>query len=80
MTVQVRVHAGVASIPGSIGDYSWNGANGTVWWNDPAEHLVVVAGTAVHGELRKIYREQMADLVYGAMEKSYIPAAERLGR
>jgi CubicO group peptidase (beta-lactamase class C family) len=80
LTVAVRMHAGVGAVPGSIGDYTWNGANGTGWWNDPAEHLVVAWGTAAPGDLRKYYREQMADLVYGAMEKSYIPAAERLGR
>jgi CubicO group peptidase (beta-lactamase class C family) len=80
LTVAVRTRAGVAAVPGSIGDYTWNGANGTGWWNDPAEHLVVAFGTAAPGDLRKYYREQMADLVYGAMEKSYVPAAERLGR
>jgi CubicO group peptidase (beta-lactamase class C family) len=80
LTVAVRTRAGVAAVPGSIGDYTWNGANGTAWWNDPAEHLVVAFGTAAPGELRKYYREQMADLVYGAMERSYIPAGERLGR
>lgn len=80
LTVAVRTRAGVASVAGSIGDYTWNGANGTAWWNDPAEHLVVVYGTAAPGELRKYYREQMADLVYGAMDKSHVPAGERLGR
>jgi len=80
LTVAVRMHAGVAAIPGSIGMYTWNGANGTIWWNDPAEHLVVVVGTAAPGELRKRYRNQFADMVYGAMVKSYVPAGERLGR
>jgi len=80
LTVAVRLHAGVAAIPGSIGMYTWNGANGTIWWNDPAEHLVVVVGTAAPGDLRKRYRNQFADMVYGAMVKSYIPAGERLGR
>jgi CubicO group peptidase (beta-lactamase class C family) len=65
--VAVRVHDGIAAVPGSKGDYTWNGANGTLWWNDPQERLVVVAGTAAPGELRKYYREQMAALVYGAM-------------
>lgn len=65
--VAVRVHDGLAAIPGSRGDYSWNGANGTSYWADPAERLVVVVGTVAPGEIRKYYREQMADLVYGAM-------------
>jgi hypothetical protein len=29
--------------------------------------LVVVAGTAAPGEIRKYYREQLGALVYGAM-------------
>lgn len=80
LTVAVRTQVGVAAIPGSVGDYTWNGANGTGWWNDPAEHLVVVFGTAAPGDIRKYYREQMADLVYAAMEKSYVVPAERVGR
>lgn len=67
LAVAVRVHEGVAAVPGSVGDYTWNGANGTLWWNDPRERLVVVTGTAQPGELRKYYREQMGALVYGAL-------------
>jgi len=51
----------------SVGDYLWNGANGTARWNDPKERLVVVNGTVAPGEIRKYYREQMSVLVYGAM-------------
>ena len=65
--VAVRLHDGVAATPGSKGDYSWNGANGTSYWADPQERLVVVVGTAAPGEIRKYYREQMGALVYGAM-------------
>jgi len=67
LAVAVRVRDGVAAVPGSPGDYTWNGANGTIWWNDPQERLVVVAGTAAPGEIRKYYREQVGALVYGAM-------------
>jgi CubicO group peptidase (beta-lactamase class C family) len=65
--VAVRLHDGVAATPGSKGDYTWNGANGTSYWADPQERLVVVVGTAAPGEIRKYYREQMGALVYGAM-------------
>jgi CubicO group peptidase (beta-lactamase class C family) len=65
--VAVRLHNGVAATPGSKGDYTWNGANGTSFWADPRERLVVVVGTAAPGEIRKYYREQMGALVYGAM-------------
>lgn len=67
LAVAVRLNDGVAATPGSSGDYSWNGANGTSWWNDPQERLVVVVGTVGPGEIRKYYREQMGALVYGAM-------------
>ncbi len=42
----------------------------TGFWNDPAERLTVVVGTAGPGEIRKYYREQMGALVYGAMTDS----------
>ena len=67
LAVAVRTLPGVAATPGSVGDYTWNGANGTAFWVDPAERLVVVFGTAAPGELRKYYREQVSALVYGAM-------------
>jgi len=65
--VAVRISDGIAAVPGSPGDFTWNGANGTAFWADPKEGLVVVYGTAAPGDIRKYYREQMADLVYGAM-------------
>ena len=65
--VAVRLVDGVASVHGSPGDYTWNGANGTAFWVDPQERLVVVYGTVAPGEIRKYYREQVQDLVYGAM-------------
>lgn len=67
--VAVRTEPGVAATNGNVGDYSWNGANGTLFWADPKEKLVVVTMTVGPGEIRKYYREQMAALVYGAMEK-----------
>lgn len=67
--VAVRMEEGVAAIPGSKGDYSWNGANGTAYWADPKEKLVVVMGTVGPGEIRKYFREQLTDLVYGAMTR-----------
>ena len=36
---------------------------------DPKEQLVVAFGTAAPGELRKYYREQVQDLVYGALSR-----------
>ena len=65
--VAVRLQPGLAAVPGSVGEYSWNGANGTGFFADPKEQLVVAYGTAAPGEIRKYYREQMQDLVYGAL-------------
>jgi CubicO group peptidase (beta-lactamase class C family) len=65
--VAVRTSEGLSSVPGSPGEFSWNGAYGTQFFCDPKERLVVVVGTAAPGELRKYYREQVQDIVYGAM-------------
>ena len=65
--VAVRTQTGLSAVPGNPGEYSWNGAYGTQFFADPKERLVVVVGTAAPGELRKYYREQVQDLVYGAM-------------
>lgn len=67
--VAVRMQPGLAAIPGSVGEYTWNGAYGTAFFADPKEKLVVVVGTAAPGDLRKYYREQVQDLVYGAMTR-----------
>jgi CubicO group peptidase (beta-lactamase class C family) len=67
--VAVRTQAGLAAVPGNVGEYSWNGANGTGFFADPKAGLVVAYGTAAPGEIRKYYREQVQDLVYGAMTR-----------
>ncbi len=67
--VAVRMQPGQAAVPGNPGEYSWNGANGTGFFADPKEELVVAFGTAAPGELRKYYREQVQNLVYGALSR-----------
>ena len=42
LTVAVRTAGGQASLPGSIGDYSWGGYAGTRFWVDPVERLVPI--------------------------------------
>ncbi|MCW2080603.1 UNVERIFIED_ORG: CubicO group peptidase (beta-lactamase class C family) [Bradyrhizobium japonicum] len=69
LAVAVRTGEGVSSVPGNPGEFTWNGAFGTQFFCDPRERLVVVVGTAAPGELRKYYREQVQDIVYGAMVK-----------
>jgi CubicO group peptidase (beta-lactamase class C family) len=68
--VAVRLQPGLAAVPGRPGEFSWNGANGTGFFCDPQEELVVAFGTAAPGELRKYYREQVQNLVYGALLSS----------
>jgi CubicO group peptidase (beta-lactamase class C family) len=65
--VAVRTSEGLSSVPGNPGEFTWNGAFGTQFFCDPKERLVVVVGTAAPGELRKYYREQVQDIIYGAM-------------
>jgi CubicO group peptidase (beta-lactamase class C family) len=67
--VAVRMENGLAAVPGNPGEFSWNGANGTGFFCDPKANLVVAFGTAAPGELRKYYREQVQDLVYGALSR-----------
>lgn len=69
LSVAVRTSEGLSSVPGNPGEFTWNGAFGTQFFCDPKERLVVVVGTAAPGDLRKYYREQVQDIVYGAMVK-----------
>jgi CubicO group peptidase (beta-lactamase class C family) len=64
----VRKENGVATVPGSVGDYSWGGAGGTAFWIDPKEDLIVVY--AMQSPSQRIpYRQVLRDLVYAAIEK-----------
>lgn len=67
--VAVRTTPGISAVPGSPGEFTWNGAFGTAFFVDPKEELVVVYGTAAPGDLRKYHREQVQALVYGAMTR-----------
>jgi len=67
--VAVRTAPGLAAVPGNVGEDSWNGAYGSGFFADPQAKLVVVFGTAAPGDLRKYYREQIQNLVYGAMTR-----------
>ncbi len=62
----VRVHDGVAWVPGSKGDAMWAGAWGTSFWIDPKEGLVGILmsqGPSTRLHSRMLYK----NLVYGAM-------------
>jgi CubicO group peptidase (beta-lactamase class C family) len=65
LTVAVRERA--STLMGSLGEFYWNGAYGTLWWADPAEDLAVVFMAQVPGERRRHYRPLINSLVYQAL-------------
>ena len=69
LSVAVRMERGLSAINGNVGDFTWNGANGTVFWVDPKEQMVVVMMGVAPGDIRKIHREQLNAVIYGALEK-----------
>ena len=52
-----------------VGDYSWNGAYGTIFFVDPKEQMVVVMIGVAPGEISKDHQEKLNALIYGALEK-----------
>jgi len=67
--VAVRMERGLSTINGNVGDFTWNGAYGTIFWADPKEQMVVVMMGVAPGEIRKVHREQLNAVIYGALEK-----------
>ncbi|MGA8197984.1 MAG: serine hydrolase domain-containing protein [Acetobacteraceae bacterium] len=65
LTVAVRARA--STLMGSLGEFYWNGAYGTLWWADPAEDLAVVFMAQVPGEQRRRFRPLINALVYQAL-------------
>jgi CubicO group peptidase (beta-lactamase class C family) len=61
----VRLHAGIAHTPGSIGQYFWGGLAGTTFWVDPAEQLFALLLLQAPGQ-RDYSRVLFRDLVYTA--------------
>ena len=65
LSVAVRTQPG--TLLGSLGEFYWNGAYGTLWWADPVEDLAVVFMCQVPGEQRRRYRTLINALVYQAL-------------
>ena len=65
LTVAVRARA--STLMGSLGEFYWNGAYGTLWWADPVEDLAVVYMAQVPGEQRRRFRPLINALVYQAL-------------
>ena len=65
MTAESGAHAG---IPGTVGEYSWGGAAGTYFFNDPKEDMAVVFMSQVLSAPDRVrLRRDIRTLVYGAM-------------
>jgi len=64
----VRQAQGMASVPGSEGDYAWAGAGGTFFWIDPKEQVIGLLMAQTPGPQRQYYRRMVKQLVYQAME------------
>jgi CubicO group peptidase (beta-lactamase class C family) len=63
----VRVDAGRNPLPGSVGDFSWGGITGPLFWVDPKEKLVTVEMVqAPQAQLPHIWR-QTRTMVYQAL-------------
>jgi CubicO group peptidase (beta-lactamase class C family) len=67
LTMAVRRATGGPGIMGSPGDYTWGGANGTNFWVDPKEQLVVVFMAHTPGPIRLHYRKVINSLVLQAI-------------
>jgi CubicO group peptidase (beta-lactamase class C family) len=64
----VRTEAGVAPVEGSVGDLSWGGAGGTVFWIDPKENMTVVFMAPMVAQRQRVWRT-LRNLVYGAFDR-----------
>ena len=60
---QVRRDAGIAGLPGSVGEYGWAGNAGTLFWVDPREKLIAIYMVQVSDFDRVALRNQFRTLV-----------------
>ena len=63
----VRGAAGMATIPGSAGEFTWGGYGGTFFWVDPKEEIVAIYMSQAPGPSRQYYRRLFKALVYQAV-------------
>ncbi len=62
----VRREAGMAQIPGSVGEHYWGGLAGTTFWIDPREQLFAIAMIQGPGQ-REFFRQLFRSQVYAAI-------------
>jgi CubicO group peptidase (beta-lactamase class C family) len=63
----VRVDAGRNPEPGSVGDFSWGGITGTLFWVDPKEKLVAVMMVQSPQAVNGMIWRQTRTMVYQAL-------------
>src|SRR6516162_3430430 len=63
----VRVAPGHNPYPGSVGEFYWVGATGTVFWVDPKESLVAILMIQLPLTQTRHYRSLIRNLVYQAL-------------
>jgi CubicO group peptidase (beta-lactamase class C family) len=61
---------GGSAVIGSVGEFNWGGAAGTVFWIDPVEELVVVSMIQLMGSPWPL-RHDLKVAVYQALDKTY---------
>jgi CubicO group peptidase (beta-lactamase class C family) len=62
----VRTEPGLASVPGSVGEFNWGGAYGTTFWIDPAEQFIGVLLIQLR-PLPRDYTSEFRTLAYQAI-------------
>jgi len=63
----VRLQAGMAPLPGSVGQYFWSGIGGTLFFIDPAEDMFALLLTQAPNQ-RIFFRHLFRHLVYSALD------------
>ncbi|MBZ5609385.1 MAG: beta-lactamase family protein [Acidobacteriia bacterium] len=63
----IRVDAGRNPLPGSVGDFSWGGITGTLFWVDPQTKLVAVLMAQTTQAMLGVIWGQTRTMVYQAM-------------
>ncbi len=63
----VRTGAGMSTLLGSAGEFTWGGYGGTFFWVDPKEEIVAVYMSQAPGPSRQYYRRLFKALVYQAV-------------
>ena len=63
----VRTEPGASALEGSVGEMTWGGAGGTIFWIDPKESMFVVVMMQAPSQRLRI-RSALKNLVYGAFD------------